>query len=143
MSRQADFKKLKKQWYAKLSQETSDEYPEGFVDIERDEYTLKSPTAKFFKRRHGLVISGRWKANLEYYLMASHFLNTYTFDKKRDEIIWEYHSLGISVRNIADLINELGVFKTNRTCVHHSIKKTKNLMYRAAALDRADETNEQ
>lgn len=136
MPRQPDFKKLKKTWYYKLADE-------GFVDIERDEFNLKNPSAKFFQRKHGLATSGRWKASLEYYYMAEHFLNNYKFYKQLDEVIWEYHIAPMSVRDIASTLNKLGIYKTNRTCVWQSIKKTRQLMYRAAALARADETNEQ
>lgn len=136
MSKKTDFKQLKKTWYERLARE-------GFKDIEADEYSLKSPTSKFFGRKHGLVKSGRWEARQQYYYMAEHFLNSYKFDKQLDEIIWEYHSLGLSMRNISRILMDTGVFKISRQTVLRTVKRIRSIMYRAAALERTDETNEQ
>ena len=89
----AEYQRLKKIWYRKLEKS-------GFTDIEQDEDTLKVWSTKASEYRSPLENSARQT----YYNMAYQFLNQYEFKSKRDRVIWEYHSQGISYRTISNLL---------------------------------------
>lgn len=112
-----DYDKAKALWYKKLKEE-------GFEDIEQDENRLKTWTTAH--ARYGSPTSRQAKA--DYYLMAEHFLNNYTFERELDRAIWEYHTNGISIRDIADTLNCTGVIKTERNAVWKIVNQLETLM---------------
>lgn len=117
-----NFKKLRQEWYAKLK-------AEGFNDIETLAGDLKEfSTSGSRNIKKVLTQSGGWQFKQEYYRLASKFLNEYKFNTKLDSIIWEYHTNGISVRNIAKALIEINV-KTNRTDVWKVVKRLKIKMF--------------
>lgn len=95
-----DYAAQKKYWYDKLKQS-------GFDDIELSDTTLKLGSEQFRRPRsmHG------WQAKAAYYQMASNFLNDHRFDNRLERIIWQYHSEGISVRDIAITLNKAKVHR--------------------------------
>lgn len=107
------FKKLQATWYAKLKDE-------GFEDIERSEDMLKVWSTTFTMAVPNSSTPIQLAAKESYYRFATHFLNEYKFEKDRDKVIWEYHSNGISMRNIAELLKKVNI-KTNRQCVCDTI----------------------
>lgn len=50
-----------------------------------------------------------WEAKQEYYIMAEHFLNEYKFKSNFERIIWEYHTNGMSARNILKTLKKAKV----------------------------------
>lgn len=118
-----EFEKLKKTWYKKLKEE-------GFVDIEADEDTLKSWDSGGYHRSRVSTEQTLWmQQNAEaYYGLASSFLHEFKFETELDKVIWEYHSNGISVRNITKLLKNAGIKKINRTAVWIVVKKCKEIM---------------
>lgn len=114
MSKKSEFKELQSIWYAKLSRS-------GFTDIESDEFNVKrwSYNIKQDSITH--------KAKEEYYQLAERFLNEFKFKNRREKIIWEYHSNGISVRDIADLLTRL-ISPPNKSTVGAVVKRLKEIM---------------
>lgn len=99
---------LRTVWYKKLELNE-------FKDIEKDEY--------YFKDTAGETSSDRFKTNSvrrnyyaksEYYYLATHFLNDYSFKSPLESIIWEYHSNGVSIRGIVGILNKIKVLKHNK-----------------------------
>lgn len=119
MSNQANYKKERAKWYAKLKKS-------GFEDIEANENSLKSWSSKFVRADKTSMTS--WQAKQEYYYQTTHFLNSYKFESNLEKAIWEYHSNGISVREIAALLNKTKVIKTNRQSIWLIIKKLRLAM---------------
>lgn len=98
--KKTDFEKLKDLWYEKLRKT-------GWKDIEQDEDNLKRwETSSNKHRRPGL-----WESTEAYYQMATNFLNDYTFSDNVEKIIWEYHSEGISIRDIVVLLRKAKIRK--------------------------------
>lgn len=122
--KKTEYEKLRDKWYKKLSKVKDDVYPDGFQDIESDEYKLKDWSYKFAAKDAVL-----WQAKATYYQMAASFLEEYKFSNKVEQIIWEYHANGIGVRDIARTLNKLRLFKTNRTTVWQIIQRLKASMY--------------
>lgn len=89
-----EFKKLQKKWYKKLEDE-------DFNDVEQDEEYLKQ-FARIDTRYCGPI-----EAKIEYYRLATHFLNDYKFLSRFEYTIWMYHTEGISARNIAKILNRI------------------------------------
>ncbi len=108
MASQADFKKLKKLWYDKLK-------ASGFHDIE-------SNSRQFSGGSLNWKFNSEWtkaypqQAKLDYYSLATQFLNMHKFPSKVHEVIWAYHSEGISIRSIVNLLKDAGVM--NRPSKH-------------------------
>lgn len=102
-----DYQKLKEVWYKKLERS-------GFVDAERDEYTLKQYSSRFNQAE----VVRNWHSKTEYYSMAGQFLNTHKFASRLEKVIWEYHANGVSVRDIAKLLKHVKVIKPNKDNVH-------------------------
>lgn len=126
------FRQLKNKWYGKLK-------ASGFKDIERDEFNLKKPTAKWILPRKGLVRSGRYKAIQEYYYYGEHFLSTYNFNTPFDKIIWAYHINGMSMKGIADTLNKTKIYRTNHTTVWQVIKRLREIMKNTLIFNNIDE----
>lgn len=91
-------KKLQKIWYKKLKSS-------GFNDLEHADGTMNSSS----------MVTHTWKTPLQievataYYELANRFLNEYEFQSEIDRSIWEYHSNGISYRNIVKLLNKVNI----------------------------------
>lgn len=112
-------KKLQAEWYKKLKNE-------GFVDIEQDEDTLKTWASSDFTEKTRQA-STLYSQRAEYYYMANHFLNKYAFEDDKERIVWEYHSNGISIRNIAKILTKNGL-KASRDTIWRTIKTLKKEM---------------
>lgn len=120
-----EFKELQKNWYKKLKEE-------GFVDIEKEKHGFKS---YIYANGAGLVegkknqYSATYRnSKIEYYRAAEHFLNEYKFKSNLDKVIWEYHSNGISTREISKLLADAKVLKTSYTTIWQTVKRIRTLM---------------
>lgn len=60
--------------------------------------------------------------------MATKFLNDYKFETNRERIIWEYHTEGISVRDIVKLLKKARLKRVYRRIVWETISKLENTM---------------
>jgi hypothetical protein len=104
-TRNTSYAELRKVWYKRLKKS-------GFVDIEANDYDLKNPSYRYahLDRRAQFTMQQakiHWAAKQEYYYLANHFLSDYKFSDLRERNIWEYHSNGVSVRSIVDILNKL------------------------------------
>lgn len=107
-----DFKKLQSEYYGKLKES-------GFEDIEEIDSPrelLKSWHDSYFTARHD---AEEFSEVAQYYNAADSILNNYDFESPIDKAIWEKHSVGLSIRKIA---NELEV---KNWVVHKTIQKCK------------------
>lgn len=109
-----DYKTLKDLWYKKLAKT-------GFYDIEWDEYDFKdvTPSVRFSRP----IVIRNWHAKSEYYSMAGRFLHEYKFASNLEKAIWDYHSNGISARNIVKLLKKVKVIKPNKDNISTIIKR--------------------
>lgn len=110
------YAKLKAKWYKKLADG-------GFVDIERDEHSFKNGNNYNMLTTPAI----QWVAKEEYYRMATHFLNEHNFDSELDKVIWEYHTNGISMRNIVLLLAKVNI-KRQRDQVWRCINRLEQTM---------------
>jgi len=115
--KQQSLKELQESWYKKLKKD-------GFEDIEQDEDNLKVWSSVFFLRNSPEQI----QAKQAYYQMASNFLEDYKFKTRREEIIWTYHSEGISYRDISKLLKKVRI-KLSHTAVQNVVHKLQAAMY--------------
>lgn len=60
--------------------------------------------------------------------MARNFLEEHSFRTELDKTIWAYYSEGITVRDIAKLLAEVGIRKPKST-VWDIVKRLEKLMY--------------
>jgi len=114
-----DFKELKAKWYKKLKKS-------GFEDIEYESGELKFSSTISNKRRQERAAI--WQDRADYYTLAGWFLNDYKFTVELEKIIWEYHSNGMSAREITETLRKAKIKKTNRTTVWATIKSLQQLM---------------
>ncbi len=110
------FNNLKSLWYKKLADS-------GFTDIENSEGLLNTWASE--PRSYNTVLSSESKQ--EYYRLAGHFLHDYKFANTTDKIIWQYHSDGISHRDIVILLKNHQVI-TERNKVLSSIQRLRTAM---------------
>lgn len=102
------FEALKAKWYAKLEKS-------GFKDIEQDENNLKEWDSYAFCSRYNRHLFSSKEA---YYQLAGQFLHTHNFKDKREQLIWECHSNGKSVTQIAEILKAKRFKIHNRTSVY-------------------------
>jgi len=95
-----DCKSLKNFWDDKL--ETS-----GVENIEQEDGNLKTWSSLPFYDPSGNKTEF-FRAKEEYYRLAAQFLYEHNFTSRRDELIWKYHSEGISRRKIRGLLKTKG-----------------------------------
>ncbi len=86
-----ELKALTALWYKKLKDT-------GFQEIESGPY-LKEWHAHYFQTR---ITPDLFQVKQQYFISASHFLITYTFETDLEKQIWQLHSEGKSYREIAD-----------------------------------------
>lgn len=113
-----DFKKLKAEWDAKLK-------ASGFDDIEYGNGDLLKHSSSNRTSHHD---GGPWEPKAEYYRLAHYFLNEFKFKTRLEEIVWTYHSEGISVRNIVITLNKVRRKKVVRMTVWRIIERLRTQM---------------
>lgn len=111
------FNKLKAEWDVKLIES-------GFKDIEYKDGSIKSCKPRSTR---ALDPSLR-QATQEYYYMCYHFLNEHVFTSELEKVIWEYHTEGISVRNICKLLKTANVATMTRWSVWDTIRRLESIM---------------
>ncbi len=119
----SEYEKLKKVWYKKLADS-------GFVDIESNSDRISSTHVSRFSglKKYG-EFSNEWRASKEmYYRYATSFLNEYQFETELEKTIWEYHSNGMSSRQIALTLKNVGLFKYGRMAIWRRLQKLKKTM---------------
>lgn len=104
-------------WYKKLEED-------GFRDIEQDEDNLKVWSSKISRGRR-LELGESREA---YYHMATRFLNDYQFSSDKEKSIWEYHTNGISARNIALLLQAANIKRSGRMTIWRNINRLSSFM---------------
>lgn len=97
----SQFKKLNKEWQKKLKDS-------GFKDIEDKNEELIMNSFHQIKGDNKNFIPVLAEQKQEYYRMATHFLEEYTFESKLEKEIWRLHSEGLGYRPI---INQLSTSK--------------------------------
>jgi hypothetical protein len=123
MARKDNYEQLRKKWYAKLK-------CSGFEDAETMIGELKRYSSTLIANKNKVLFqNGGWKAKEEYYRLASQFLNDHTFKAKLDQVIWEYHTNGISFKNIAMLLNKTRTKQTNRTSIWAIVRQLRAEMF--------------
>jgi hypothetical protein len=113
-----NFKQLQAKWYKKLKDS-------GFEDAESSESHLKKWSNCFTRE---VQTDEQLLAKREYYRMAENFLTTYKFKTRLDQVIWDYHSNGMSARNIAATLNEVKI--RSKSAVHLVIKRLREEMFK-------------
>lgn len=109
-----DFKNLSGKWKQKLAES-------GFNDIENEQGSLNTWSTHSHKKK--LVSLERFENKELYYRWAGFFLHEYNFKSEIEKMIWDFHSSGISVRNIVIELKKRGIEKSGyRSFV--SIQKT-------------------
>lgn len=106
----SQLKDLQKLWYQKLK-------ASGFEDIEDTESPreyLKTWHSCYFLHRHE---PETFQLQQEYYRRASHFLHDHSFQTPSERLIWQYHTDGMSQRDIAETLKSKGL-KVNSISVN-------------------------
>lgn len=117
MSKKSEFQRVQDYWYAKLKDE-------GFDDIEYQGGSIKSAAPRSIGSMDPILR----EATQEYYYMAHHFLNSYKFESEMERVLWDYHTNGISVRNIARLLKEAGQPKMKKSTVWNILRELETKM---------------
>ncbi len=116
------FEILRDKWYRKLAKKTD------FVDIEQDEDNLKQWSRGVFGRAHNRTYQGGWQARAEYYQLADRFLLEYKFETELQKVMWEYHSNGLTDREIARVLKKAKIKKASHVTVFNTLRKLKARM---------------
>lgn len=105
----AQFDNLQAEWYAKLAKA-------GFKELEDPQGRLRNWHSFDLPRIHKQDMQ-------QYFLDAQTFLNEHSFESHRERIIWQMHSEGLFLREIA------AALKCSKDTIHASIKKLKKEFY--------------
>lgn len=110
------FKALQDKWYAKAK-------ASGYEDIEYPNGSIRNAGI-----RNYAVEPVHREAVESYYRMATHFLNEHKFESEFDKIVWEYHSNGLSNRNISKVLSTTIAKKPSREIIRKVVKKLSTVM---------------
>lgn len=91
-----EFLELKKKWDEKLKSS-------GLENIEQEDGNLKKWSNSFYSEESSEIVR---QAKEEYYRLATQVLHSYPFKKTTHQFIWEQHSNGVSVRDIAKALRK-------------------------------------
>ena len=89
-----ELQKLKAEWNQKLKDS-------GFEDIEDSQERLHRWHNNDFRR----IDLDFYNARKQYFEDAQEFLNWYEFNSPEDKIVWELHTAGLPIRQIAEKTN--------------------------------------
>jgi hypothetical protein len=117
VSKKTEYERIRDVWYKKLKDE-------GFEDIEHADGSINSGMPRSF----GWNDADLRQLTQDYYCMANHFLNEYEFESELEKTMWDYHTNGLSIRNITKILNDAKVTETNRIRVWKTIKKLEDIM---------------
>jgi len=127
------FKKLQDEWYAKAAEGVDSKGDPLYKDIEHSEEKLTAYSTRFCKKPDYV-----WDLTAAYYSMCETFLQKYTFESERSRLIWEYHSNGLSVREIAKVLSEVDAEKIPHIKVWRVINRLETIM-KTTYLSESDE----
>lgn len=115
---------LKKEWYDKLKSE-------GFNDIEVDETRLKTWSYSMSRVAYKYK-DMMFNSKTDYYRLSEHFLNEFKFESELDKVVWEYHTNGVSRKNIVKILNQLPDKNKHTTLakIRYWLDKLKQKMFR-------------
>jgi len=114
-----EFLELKEKWDKILKDD-------GFIDIEAVD--TSDTSAPFHKKSGKNAHTALWlNSKIDYFTYATYFLNDNAFDTELERTIWEYHTNGISARNIAKTLTAVGI-KTSRMSVWRTINYLRSIM---------------
>jgi len=119
-NKQPSYSQLRKIWYGKLKKE-------GFDDIETTQGYLKDYSSRVMRKNDHENLLDSWPSKIAYYDMCTTFLNEHKFEAKLDQVIWEYHTNGISNRNIAKLLKKVKIY-TNYESIRLIVKRLQTIM---------------
>jgi hypothetical protein len=114
--KRSEYLKFKDEWYKKLKDS-------GFKDIEYKDGSI-NPAHLRRQQKHPVYR----EAIEEYYYMCYHFLHEYKFADEIEKVIWEYHTEGIGVRDIADTLRKVKLSKIKKSMVFYILKKLEQEM---------------
>ncbi len=116
------FKQLQKKWYAKLKDT-------GFNDIEYKGDYIESAVPKPLRGKGTATVPDKFYQSLteEYYTLCSQFLNDFKFERPFDKRVWELHTEGFSIREIA---TSLKTKKRRKSTIWTIVKKLETEMKR-------------
>jgi hypothetical protein len=100
-----EFKKLKREWYKKLADD-------GFEDIEKNEMELFEPTR---------MLTEVHEATYRYFVNAKNFLESGSFETKKDKVLWFMHSEGWLGTEIAKMLS-MTESKVSRTIAKYEAR---------------------
>ena len=119
--RRTEYEKLRAFWYGVLK-------AEGFNDIEQDEDTLKEWSSRTLRKNQHENLLDSWADKMEYYNLATRFLNEFPFEKELYRVIWSYHVEGISYRNIAKILRKAKVARLKKDTIWRIVSELKLTM---------------
>lgn len=116
MASRSEFKALQKQWYARLKEE-------DFQDAENAKGHLRKESSHFTKKE----IVAKFESTRTYFYNTTQFLNYHEFANEYEKVVWDYHSNGMSSREIATTLRKAGL-KSNYDKVQHIIRRLRRVM---------------
>lgn len=113
------FDDLRDEWYKKLKED-------GFTDVESvDEKLIGRWSTSNFTRVRTRV---NMEQTLEYYNIAGHFLFDYKFEDEFDKQVWQYHTEGMTVREISEILTQTTPIGAKKSNIGKIIKRLSGVM---------------
>lgn len=114
----SSYEELRDVWYDKLSKD-------DFEDIESNEEFLKT----WHSFKFASPESKRYQfENAEYFRLAELFLQEHQFKSSLEKTIWSYHTNGLTIREIAAILEKAKVKKSKKDKVNYIIKRLVKIM---------------
>lgn len=112
------FKALQDKWYKKAKDS-------GFNDIEYNDGSLQSGIPDTINKRrdnpeYAESVSAYWR-------VCDSFLLDNTFKTETERIIWEYYTKGLTVRETAKLLDQVGI-SVSKSTVYNVLKRLETKM---------------
>ena len=112
-SKVKNFKSLRDEWYQILKED-------GFNDIEQTDGLLKFWTNTRFRVVHNVEL---YESKKKYFELAGQYCHDGIFKSEINRKIWQLHSEGLSIREIADKIKETSK-NYKKSKVHKVVNET-------------------
>lgn len=117
------FKQLNAKWADKIAKDKQPDGKPAFKDIEHDEDTLSAYSSRYLKYPTYV-----WDLKSAYYSLCESFLQKYEFESNYERIVWEYHTNGLGVREIAKILRKLKYRKKGQFPVWKTVHRLESIM---------------
>ena len=114
--KKTEYQEQKEIWYKRLKDD-------GFKDLEHDDGTINIGVPRSMQGQDAELR----QLVQDYYCMCYYFLNSHRFENELEKVVWEYHTEGLSVRDISKALKSAEI-DMSKDRVWRAVRRLEDIM---------------